>query len=333
MKVWLSVFGVIALAWSGIWFAGAYGTKRVMTGWLDARAAEGWLVHYDDLSTTGYPIRFRTVLTGPELADPRTGWAWGAPEMAITQPSYKPQRIEMAWPSTQTLASPFQRLTITNTVMEAVLQVLPGTNLALDQSEMTLTDLAVSSTEGWQMALEAAQFRMSRQAGEDAAYNILFEANALTPPAPWQAALNPAGILPEAMEQMRFEAVMAFDRPWDLSALEQSRPGITRIDLADLSAHWGRLSLRLAGEMEVDADGYPTGEIAVRAQNWREMVEMAVNTGAIPAETRGGVERVLALVAGLSGRDTDIDAPLSFRNQRVFFGPIPVGHAPQLVLR
>ena len=85
--------------------------------------------------------------------------------------------------------------------------------------------------------------------------------------------------------------------------------------------------------MAVDADGYPTGEISVRAQNWREMVEMGVNAGAIPVEARGGIERILGLVAGLSGRDTEIDAPLSCRDQRVFFGPIPVGDAPRLVLR
>ncbi|RMA44070.1 DUF2125 domain-containing protein [Rhodophyticola porphyridii] len=333
MKVWLWILGIIGLAWSGIWFAGAYGTERVMGAWLEARANEGWLVNYRSLETAGYPMAFRTTLTEVELADPETGWAWIAPRFEITQPSYKPHRIEAVWPAEQTLASPFERLDITSGAMEAVVQVRPGGDLALDQSRVTLAEMVMSSTEGWQMALADATFQMMREDGAESSYEILFEANSLTPPAPLQAVLNPAGILPDAMEQMRFDAVMGFDRPWDLSALEQSRPGITRIDLADLSANWGDLSLRLAGSMDVDAEGYPTGEISVRAQNWREMVEMGVNAGAIPAETRGGIERVLALVAGLSGRESDIDAPLSFRNQRVFFGPIPIGTAPQLVLR
>ena len=333
MRVWFWVLGIIAVLWSGIWFAGAYGTERVMGAWLDARASEGWLVNYESLETGGYPIRFRTELREVELADPETGWAWIAPEFQITQPSYQPQRIEAIWPPEQSLASPFERLTITNSEMGAVVEVRPGGDLALDESEMTLANVAVRSTEGWQMALEAAELQVARLPETNATYDILFEANALTPAEPVQAVLNPAGILPEAIELMRFEAVMGFDRPWDLTALEQSRPGITSIDLADLSANWGELSLRLAGEMAVDADGYPTGEISVRAQNWREMVEMGVNAGAIPVEARGGIERILGLVAGLSGRDTDIDAPLSFRDQRVFFGPIPVGDAPRLVLR
>ncbi len=333
MKVWLWVLGIIAAMWSGIWFMGAAATERVMGDWLEARAAEGWLVNYESLETGGYPNRFQTRMVDLQLADPETGWAWTAPEFRLIQASYQPQRIEAIWPNSQSLASPFERLDIASGEMAAVLHVRPGTDLELAESEVVMSQVGVTSTEGWQMALTDGVFRATREEEGDATYAVLFEANALTPPEPWQAVLNPAGVLPDAVDLMRFEAVMGFDRPWDLSALERARPGITSIDLADLSANWGELSLRLAGQMEVDADGYPTGEVSVRAQNWREMVVMAVNAGVIPEEAQGGIEGVLGLVAGLSGRDSDIDAPLQFRDQRVFFGPFPIGEAPRLILR
>jgi hypothetical protein len=58
-------------------------TERAVTDWLDARAAEGWLVNYADLSVTGYPTAFRTEFEALELADPDTGWLWTLPAFRL----------------------------------------------------------------------------------------------------------------------------------------------------------------------------------------------------------------------------------------------------------
>jgi len=158
-------------------------------------------------------------------------------------------------------------------------------------------------------------------------------AAALTPPEAVRDRLDPAGVLPRAIGSMRIEAVMGFDRPWDISALETARPGITHLDLGELHADWGDLVLRAAGTLAVDPRGYPTGDIAVRAENWREMIVLASNAGAIPEGMRGTLETALGFLSGLSGRPEDIEAQLAFRDERVFFGPIPIGPAPRLILR
>jgi hypothetical protein len=83
----------------------------------------------------------------------------------------------------------------------------------------------------------------------------------------------------------------------------------------------------------VDEAGVPEGALAIRAENWREMVAMAVRAGLIPEQMQGTFEGLLGVVAGLSGDPEVIDADLSFSNGRMFLGPLPVGPAPRLILR
>ena len=62
------------------------------------------------------------------------------------------------------------------------------------------------------------------------------------------------------------------------------------------------------------------------------MIALGVNAGAIPAAMRSTLESGLALIAGLSGRPTDLDVTLSFSDGQAYLGPIPLGPAPVLTL-
>ncbi len=126
---------------------------------------------------------------------------------------------------------------------------------------------------------------------------------------------------------------MSFDRPWDLSALEVTRPQPVRIDLSEARAEWGDLMLRLSGVVDVDAEGRATGEVAIRAQNWPAMLDMAERSGALGAGMRRSVETALGFLAGLSGRREDLDVTLRLDAGFMYFGPLPVGDAPRLRLR
>ena len=97
-----------------------------------------------------------------------------------------------------------------------------------------------------------------------------------------------------------------------MRAIEDRRPQITALDLREVNAVWGGLILRAAGELTVDAAGLPEGVLSVRAENWREMVAMAVRADLLPEQMRGTIEGLLGVVAGLSGDPEVIDAELTF---------------------
>jgi hypothetical protein len=318
---------------SGAWLAWAMLSERAVTDWLDARATEGWLVNYADLSVTGYPTAFRTEFEALELADPDTGWLWTLPSFRLESDALRPDRIRAVWPAEQGLASPAERLTITSTAITSVLDIRPAADFALDASDTQLADVTVTSDAGWQMTLPEGQLGMTLQDGQNARYDVTFAARELAPPTPMRRQLDPGGVLPDTIETFDYIAEMTFDRPWDIRAIEDRRPQITALDLQEMNAVWGGLILRAAGDVTVDAAGIPDGVIAIRAENWREMVAMTVRAGLIPEQVQGTIEGLLGVVAGLSGDPEVIDADLSFSNGRMFLGPLPIGAAPRLILR
>lgn len=324
---------VLALLWAGYWFIGALVMDRAVSGWLGARENEGWVANYSDVSVTGFPIRFVTTVRDVELADPGTGVAWSAPEFRFESRSIRPNEITAIWPDVQTYASPFERIEVTSERMQGQVAFAPNTALALRASDIALEGVTLGSSLGWEAYLESGTLTTARSDLATDSHDIVFEATGLRLADTTRRRLDPARLMPGEIELLSLNAWVDFDAPWDRSAIEVARPQVEAIRIGDLRATWGNLDLRAAGEVTVDAEGLPTGEIVVKATNWREMLTIAEATGVVPSGLVPTIERGLSLLARLSGPPETLDAPLSFRNGLVTFGPVPLGPAPRIVLR
>ncbi len=336
MRKLLWVVVAAAALWAGYWLVGSQTLQRGTVAWFEARQVDGWQAEYRDLRVQGFPNRFDTTFTDLALADPRTGVAWEAPVFQVLALSYRPHHVIAVWPDQQILATPFERIVMGSDDMRASAVFVPGPSLALEKSTLVVDGLQLQSTLGWEAGIERGRFatRRTAAAAQDAhSHDIAIEATGYTPPRLMKRVLDPAGMLPDRVEGVRADMTMTFDRPWDRFAIEDRRPQPRSLNLKSLSADWGRLSLRAAGQLTIDADGIPEGRITVRAENWREMVGLAVNAGLVPQGLARTVERGLELLAGLGGNPDVIDAPLSFQGGFVSFGPIPLGPSPRLVLR
>ena len=315
------------------WFGWALATERAVSGWLDAREGEGWVVARENVSVTGYPTEFVTQFDDISLADPATGLVWSAPRFTLRQAAWDPSRIEAIWPDTHSIASPGERLTISAGELVSILDVRPAAQLALDSSQTRFRDIRIDSTLGWQSRLAAGQIEMTREAETPSTYRIRLEASDVTPPEQIARRVDPAGLLPAAIPIVLSDALVSFDKAWDLSAIEDARPQPVAIDLAEARAEWGALLLRMSGSVAVDGEGRATGEVAIRAENWPEMLAMAERGGIIGAGARRTAESALGFLAGLSGRSEDLDVTLRLDAGFMFLGPLPIGEAPRLRLR
>lgn len=333
MRKLLLIPVVLGLLWVGYWFVGAMVLDRAVTGWIDARGREGWVANYDDVTVTGFPTRFQTLVRDVELADPVTGVAWTAPDFRFTAQSARPNEITAIWPARQTVATPIERIEITSDRMQGRIGFAPNTALELRSSDIALQNVALASTLGWSAALESGVLRTSSSDVAADAHDILFEASGLRLAETVRGRIDPARMLSERIDGLRLQAWVDFDAPWDRFAIEDGRPQITAIRIDDLRATWGQLDLRAAGAVTVDVDGVPEGEVIVKATNWREMLDVAEAAGAIPPSVRSGLERGLGFLARLSGPSETLDVPLTFRGGLVTLGPIPLGPAPRIVLR
>ena len=330
--VWLGgALAVLVTAW---WGGVVALLHYELADWFQARRAEGWQADYASISSAGFPARFDTRISGLELADPASGLAWSLPVFRFTAPSILPTRITAIWPDQQVVATPFERITVQAKDMRAAVHFNRIFSLGLARISADLTDVALSSTRGWQSSLERGHLVM--QALPDAApntYRLHFEASGVVPASDFLRNFEHVAFMADRIEGAELDAKITFDAPWDRYAIERARPQITHIELERLNARWGEVELSLAGALDVNDAGIPEGQVSVKARNWREMVALARKLGALPEEAEPDTLRALAFLASLSGDTDTLDTPLTFRNGYIAFGPLPLGKAPNLTIR
>ncbi|MGR3662657.1 MAG: DUF2125 domain-containing protein [Paracoccaceae bacterium] len=333
MRKLITAILVVAGLWGGYWFVGSYAVERSLTAWLTDRQNEGWIAEYSSLETHGFPNRFDTTISDIGLADTRSGIAWQAPFFQVFALSYKPNHIIAIWPDTQTLSTPYQNINITNDRMRASVIFEAGTAFTLSRSDFELENFSLRSNLGWSASVGKGQFSTRQVETDPDSHKIWFEASDVYPSAALLSRLNPTHVLPDMFETLTVDTTLTFDAPWDRFAVEQQRPQITKIDLTEMRASWGDIDIRAAGELQVDAQGMPTGEITVKAKNWRDILNIAIETGAIPASMTMIVTRALQVMAEMAGDPKTLDATLTFRNGQISLGVIPLGPAPRLTIR
>jgi hypothetical protein len=284
------------------------------------------------LETVGFPSRFDTTLSDVHLADPSTGVAWTAPFVQFLSLAYKPYQVIAVLPEEHVFSTPFQTMTIAHDDAKASLFLKPSTALGLDRARLVVDALDVASSLGWNVTLREGRFA-AEDIGQDNVYRIGVEVLDLRPPEDMRDTLDPAGLLPNAVESLRLDATLGFDGPWDRFALEDARPQVRSLQLENMSARWGDVTFRAAGDLVVDEVGIPDGRITIKAVEWRQMLAMAVNAGLLPESFLTSAESGLGLLAALSGDPDTLDVPLGFADGRMSLGPIPLGPAPRIVIR
>jgi len=333
MKWILSLITVAALIWGANWFIGAQNAENEAEAWLTERRDDGWAAQVSGVETKGFPNRYDITFTDIELVDPDTGWAWRAPMFQLLRLSYDADKVIAVWPPEQILASPYELITVTSTDMRASVAFSDVEALNVDTTTWTAEGLDLSPRNGAGVTIDKSVAALRRQEGTEATYDLALTLSGITPSALAKRQLDPAGVLPTRIDDAVIDAVATFDKPWDKSALEEARPQPTAITLKDARASWGALALRFAGDVTIDAAGRPTGKISMQAQNWREMLSLAENSGALDPNVRGVLEGTLQIIAGLSGNSETLDVPVSLKAGRASVGFIPLGDAPPLRLR
>lgn len=324
---------VLGLLWSGYWYAAGYGLRSGVAGWFAQQAARGWQADYASIQTSGYPLRHITRLHSPALADPANGTAWQADWLDMESPAIWPGRQTLRFAPTPQRFSYFDETHVVEaTDMAAELRLQPGAALVLERMALGAGPWRIDDAGG--LVAEADSLTVAMvQTETPERYAVEMRAARFSPGEGLRRLTRSARSLPPSFETLTLDMQVTFDRAWDRRALEDRRPQPRVIDLTLAELHWGALRLLAAGRVEVDTAGFPTGEITLKAENWREMLDMAQAAGLIPGPAVSPTEQVLDMLAGLGGNPDALEVKLGFRNGTVSLGPLPLGPAPRLILR
>lgn len=329
----INIVIILVLTWSAWWYGAGVLLRHSLQGWFTAQQARGWQADYGDMRTSGYPLRHITELSSPALADPATGTAWQADWLHLSSPAIWPGHQDLHFANTPQRLSYFdQTAVVTAQDMMVRLHLHPGQALVLERMDLAAGPWHVETEDGDLMEAGSLVLAMV-QTAQPETYQIDIDATGFTPSQGLLGRLNYNRNPPASFETLTLDMNVRFDRVWDRKALDERRPQPVRVDLDLAEVSWGALRLMAAGKVDVDARGIPTGELSVKAENWREILEIAVAADAIPTSAVSPVEKLLTTLASLGGNPKALDVKLTLRGGQISFGPIPLGPAPRLFLR
>ncbi len=326
------VLGLV-LVWSAYWVIASSATKSGLNAWFDARRSEGWVAETTDISVLGYPYRLDATLSGISLGDPETGLAWEAEFFQLLTLSYRPNHIIAVWPHSQLIATPYDKYDISTTQMRASATFDADTSLPLARAVLEADTMKITARSGGTTEMTALNGALQRLSDQTDTYKIALSAKDLVPASPWRLQIDPGDSLPRALTALDFDMTVAFDAPWDRFAIEKRRPQPTNIQLKLAKMHWGTLEINAAGDLDIDAFGYATGRIDIKARNWREILRLAVASKTVPQSLADTLEVGLSLISQLAGNPKTLDITLDFDNGQMSLGPIPLGMGPIFKIR
>lgn len=329
----LKILIVIGLLWSGYWYGAGHLLRLGIERWFSAQEARGWQAEYAGLSTSGYPLRHINMLTSPALADPGSGIAWQADWLMLESPAIWPGRQTLRFAPTPQRLSHFDRTAVIEAQdMAADLHLHPGIALELAQLSLSAGPWEISGPDGAVLDGDGLTVAMV-QTGRPETYRYDIDAPGFSPGHGLRRMARATETLPASFEALSVAMDVTFDRPWDRRALEERRPQPVAIELRLADLRWGGLTIMAAGKITVDGAGRPSGAIVLKAENWRQMLDMAQSVWSIPQAAWDSVERGLELLARMGSDPDALDVQLNLRDGFVALGPFPLGQAPRLVLR
>lgn len=321
------VLFVLALAWSGVWFYASQRAEGVLTAWIAREAALGRRYECGERKTGGYPFRIEL-----RCDDLRISVEAGEGPVSLRLPKllalaqiYQPDLVIVEATGPMSVKQP-----ATGVDYEADWSLLQASARGRPSAPQRLSLVVTGpklSPAGRQTLLAEAKgvaFHARRQAASDEpVFDLALSLDTLTLSANPAFAGQPitgeaTGVL-RGLKDLRPKPMHARLREW------QSHAG--RIEITQARLAQGEVVAIGQGDVGLTSEGFLDGVVNLRVAGLERIA------GLIFGRNEGRESRTQAnVIAGLNLlARSDIDGkraiavPLSFREGRIFFGPVPVG--------
>lgn len=319
--IWMTT--VLAVVWGGYWGVGSRMVKSAAETWFQDQAAAGKVASHQGLTVAGFPNRFDLTVTDVTLGDPMAGLTWKAPFAQVFAMTWKPWHIIAALPHEQTLSLPGETLALTSTKMRGSLLLVPGTDLALNEVVAEVDGAALSSSLGWQIGAEKAVASTRLDATQAAAHRLGLSVTGLAPDPAFVAATG----LPPTLSDIHLDATAKLTAPINRH-MADTPPRLKGFEITEARLLWGDLKISAKGDWQADANGFATGEIAIRIEGWEAVPKLLAAMGTISPDFAPTLTKGLEVIAK-SGPDPNVlTLPLKAKDGRLSLGPFPLGPAP-----
>jgi len=308
---------VAALGWSGYWAVASTGLRKGIDAALASAAQQGWAVTTADLTVRGFPSRIDTVADTVEVTPPSGAFTWRAPHLEVLALSYRPNKLIVVWPETQSFDTPQGTATLRADDLRANVDAAAATDLPLQAITFVAENptLQIQEMQAGAAALRIATLRMG-DTPERHKLGIEMLNTALPGTGP-------------LIDRIWVDGALEFDAPLDRH-LGATQPQLQSIENLKAQVQWGDARAELSGSLNVVRGGLMDGTVEIDIVNWGRMLNQLADAGAVRPQDLPQLKQTLGLLSGGSDR---LQLPVTLRQGTAYVGPIAIGSVPPLRLR
>lgn len=305
---WVIILGALfALYWVG----GHHLFSNGLRDWLAAQERAGRIAQVQDLTTGGFPVEFAADGQGVVISDPVSGWGWMADAAHVSVPAWWPFGVDARVTGRQVIDTPAGQVDL---LAEGMMGHV-GLNATLAPVSAWLASGPIQADTG-QGTLRADDLRVASDRTEGRMHRVTADASGL--------AVTAGDIgLSDGRLHLIADVTLAEVVDGLADAVAVPLDGL-RIEAAELRL--GDMAVLVTGDLVSDGRGFAAGDLTLRMENWPAALQLAVDTGLLPAGQARTLEGGFRMLAG--GGDA-LDVPLSLDGGMIRLGPLPIGPAPR----
>ena len=309
---------------AGTWVWAANAVRDGYTTWRAERAAEGYSFENAEPKVDGFPTTVRAALDRPVVAAPQ-GWRWEGPMVTGRADVLSPFTVRVTAPGTHTLRTQDGRqLRADAETAQGRVLLKPAGGVRSGQitlEQVRLTGLPTGPTQA--AALFVALGPERRPSDGPRELDVTLESDGLQLPRQLETAFG------RDIDRLAVRGTLIGQAPRELTRANlqawRRRGGAIAVD--HLALIWSPVSLEGDGRLTLDDRLRPQGTLDVAVRGLGPALDKLAAAGRID---RSAVNYAKLAIAALGSRDeatgeTTVEVPLSFREGRVYLGPVPLG--------
>lgn len=319
---------VALLAYAGYWYHVAGMLRDQIKPWAQARADQGYLVHWDNAKVGGFPGSFRFEFTNlsvgtarpvPVAVDAASVSAWAMP--------WNLKHWEFTAASGAQVLDPGNSAGFTTRRLDGAVDVEDRAAAAIDVTAVGLDGVGLAHGIG----IDDAEAHIELPAAPPSSHADL----ALGVSLQVGEATLPVGVLGfgHTLSGFSFAAQLKGALPPGPlpQALSAWRDSGGTVELQSLRIRWGSLLVDASGTLALDSALQPEGAFSAMITGQGRAVDVAVMTGALKPDQASAAKEVLALLPKpTDSEQSAITLPLTLQNDQLFLGPAKIASVPPI---
>ncbi len=330
-RIVLSLTGIVLVAlivYAAYWHYVAGMLRDQLLPWAQARATEGYIIHWDDAEVGGFPGSFRFDFTNLSFGTLRpVPVAMNAGSVSSWAMPWNLKHWEFTTPGGARVVDPSGTAGFDIRRVDGAVDVEGRIVAAIDVTAVDLNGLGLAlGTKIGDAEAHIELPAMPPQSHTDVALGLSLQVSDATLPVSVPGFGN-------TLSGFSFVAQMKGALPPGQlpPALTQWRNDGGTIELQSLRLRWGSLLVDASGTLALDQALQPEGAFSAVITGQDAAVDVAVRTGVLKPSDAGTAKAVLGLLARPNGNgDKALTLPMTIQNQQLFLGPAKLAKIPSI---